>query len=252
MLCLAWCIGLESVQIWQPGEPQPAELLEALSGTGPAVSHGPFDRIIWQEKMVPAGWPPIPLERWSDTSARARAYRVPAGLEKAAERLELRHRKDKAGKNLIRRASDAARGRKPLTDAEWVSFLEYCKADVEVARELDQRLPELTETDRQMFELDARMNDRGLPIDLDLVRALSAVHDAENERLNARIGQITEGAVTSPTQVGRLKCAHTHTPVVEKWLNARSGLTLSKRQRSLVPDIVRRPGRRGGALAPGV
>jgi hypothetical protein len=115
VLCLSWCMGQGLVQVWQPGEPAPAELLKALiSGAGPVVSHGSFDRIIWHEKMAPAGWPQIPIERWSDTSARARAYRVPAGLEKAAERMELRHRKDKAGKMLIRRAHAAAGGSKPL------------------------------------------------------------------------------------------------------------------------------------------
>jgi DNA polymerase len=222
VLCLAWCVGRGDVQVWQPGESPPAELLDALiGGAGPVVSHGSFDRLIWQEKMVSAGWPQIPLERWSDTSARARAYRIPAGLEKAAERLELRQRKDNAGKDLIRRATTAARDGKPLTDAQWVSFLDYCKADVEVARELDQRLPHLTGADRQMFELNERMNDRGLPIDLDLVRALGAVHDSENERLNARIAPVTDGEITSLNQTARLL----------GWLNAhQSGLANLRRE----------------------
>jgi DNA polymerase len=142
-------------------------------------------------------------------------------LEKAAERLELRHRKDKTGKALIRRASAAARSGSPLTDAEWAAFLAYCREDVEVLRELDQRLPELSGIDRQMFELDARMNERGLPIDLDLVRALSAVLDAENERLTLRITQLTKGEITSPTQTARLLA----------WLNVRhAGLANSQRE----------------------
>ncbi len=184
VVMLAWCIGVGPVQVWQPGERPPADLMAALvDSAGPVISHGPFDRIIWHEKLVPLGWPVVPLERWSDTSARARAYRVPAGLEKAVKRLELKHQKDPAGKPLIRRVNAAAMGSKPLTDADQAAFLDYCRRDGEVLRELDQRLPELTGTDRQMFELDAKMNQRGLPIDLDLVRQLSEVHDAENARL---------------------------------------------------------------------
>jgi DNA polymerase len=209
---LAWCIGLDPVQVWLPGDPLPPELLDAITeGGGPVVSHGPFDRIIWQARLVPLGWPVVPLERWSDTSARARAYRVPASLETAARRLELVHQKDPTGKSIIRRATLAARGGPPLTGAEQAKFLDYCRQDVEVLRELDRRLPELTDLDRQVFELDMKMNDRGLPIDLDLVRKLSGVHDAQNAHLRARMAPLTDGAVTSPTQTARLLT----------WLNAK-------------------------------
>jgi DNA polymerase len=221
VIMLAWCIGLGPVQVWLPGDTPPAELLDAVTeGAGPVISHGAFDRIIWYAKLVPLGWPVVPLERWSDTMARARAYRVPAKLEKAAERLGLKHRKDTTGKAIIRRANVAAMGGEQLTDAERAAFIDYCRQNVEVLRELDQRLPELTDFDRQVFELDTKMNDRGLPIDLDLVRALSDVHNAENPDLIARMELLTDGVVTSPAQERRLLA----------WLNA-NGAGLANLQR---------------------
>jgi len=87
VIMLAWCIGVGEVQIWWPGDPMPAMLRQAVNRGAVLVSHGAFDRIIWDAKLVPVGWPAVSVERWSDTSARARAYRVPAGLKKAALQL---------------------------------------------------------------------------------------------------------------------------------------------------------------------
>ena len=55
-------------------------------------------------------------------------------------------------------------GGKPLTDTEQAAFLDYCRQDVEVLRELDRRLPELTGADRRMFEL-TRTDERPRPAD---------------------------------------------------------------------------------------
>jgi hypothetical protein len=110
VLLLAWSVGIGEGQVWRPGGPAPRALLEALKAGGSVVSHGAFDRMVWEAQMVPLGWPAVPAERWSDTVARCRAYRAPASLEKAAERLELGFQKDPAGEALIRRATEAARG----------------------------------------------------------------------------------------------------------------------------------------------
>jgi DNA polymerase len=201
LLMLAWCVGTDPVQVWWPGQPVPRKIAATIGWNAVNVSHGPFDRIVWETKLVPLGWPRVPSERWSDTSARCRAYRVPARLEKAAERLELGCRKDPAGIRLIRRATEAARGGAPLTAGELEQFNVYAAQDVEVLREIDRRVPELSDSDSIAYQLNARINERGLPIDLDRVRGLAAVLEPENQRLTERMQSLVG---LNPTQDRRL------------------------------------------------
>jgi DNA polymerase len=202
VLLLAWCIGMGDVQVWRPGNPMPDALRQAVGTGAVLVSHGPFDRIIWHEKLVPLGWSAVPLEQWSDTSARARAYRVPASLEKAALRLVLRHQKSGEGKALIKRAAAAIQGKEPPpTIDEMNSFDRYAAQDVETLRELDRRLPELSVLEKRVWLLDAKINARGLPLDLDTVRRLHAVLVTEDARLTARMQELCK---LNPKQVQRL------------------------------------------------
>jgi DNA polymerase len=182
-LVLAWCVGTGEVQLWRPGDPIPAALIAAIETDSVVVSHGVFDRLVWNAKLVPLGWPEVSVERWSDTMGRCRAYRAPAKLEKAAERLELGWQKDPAGKVLIRRATEAAKGGRPLTHEELVAFDNYARTDLEVLRELDRVLPELSPQERAAYLLTETMNARGFPIDRKLVPGLWGLWQAEDARL---------------------------------------------------------------------
>ena len=201
MLMLGWCIGIGDVQLWWPREPIPPAILAALEAGGVLVSHGPFDRIVWDAKLVPLGWPALPVERWSDTSARCRAYRVPAKLEKAALRLELDHRKDCAGRALIRRATETAQVKGRRSTSRSRPLATYARGDVEVLRELDRLLPELSPDEHAVWLLDAKINARGLPIDLDTVRRLQPVLADEDKRL---VSQMQRLCALNPTQTNKL------------------------------------------------
>jgi DNA polymerase len=54
-------------------------------------------------------------------------------------------------------------------------------------RELDRRLPELSDLERSVWLLNEQVNARGLPIDLDTVRRLGAVLTEEDVRLMAKM-----------------------------------------------------------------
>jgi DNA polymerase len=199
---LAWSVGLGEGQVWWPSQPIPAALIQAIKAGATAVSHGAFDRLVWEAKLVPLGWPTVPAAQWSDTSARCRAYRAPAKLEKAAERLELGARKDPEGKRLIKRAIDAARGGPPLSADELRGFERYVRGDLAVLCELDGAVPELSTQERAAYLLTEVMNARGIPIDRKLASRLWTLWQEEDAWLRARMESLVG---LRPTQREKLK-----------------------------------------------
>ena len=157
MLCCAYAVDDSPVQLWTPGDPVPAEFIEAAHNpTWIVVAHNDqFETAIEQLLLAPRySWPSIPLERHRCTMAMALAAGLPARLEHGRGRAGTRNRKDRC-----RRAADAAdvkaaprRTRTKIPDqVYWFDdqerldrLYDYCRQDVEVERELYERLPPLS------------------------------------------------------------------------------------------------------------
>src|SRR5215472_9459332 len=205
VLCWSWALDDGPVQIWWPGDPQPVQLIEAISAGCRVMAHNfQFDATIWDRHMVPLGWPAIPVERWSCTSFRCSLARLPAGLEEAAKALDLAP-KNLAGRKLVLSLTKRDLAANPLTDEEREQVAAYCKQDTQLCRLIDRRLPEIPDAWRDVFGLCHVLNERGWPVDMDAVNRLIAVRDAENIRLNAEFVALTEGELASAYQVKRLK-----------------------------------------------
>ena len=80
----------------------------------------------------------------------------------------------------------------------------YCARDVEVERELYNRLPPLSADEQALWQLDAVINARGFFVDLDLAEAARKIVLAEQAAIDAEITTLTGGAITSINQVARL------------------------------------------------
>lgn len=157
-----------------------------------------FERLIWTKVCK---WFPItPHEnQWDCTAARARALAIPGSLDGAAEAIGLGIRKDPRGRELIELFSkpQIKRGKNlgriyPHERAEdFEDFIDYCKQDVEVERKLDKILPPLPEIERQAFMLDYRINDRGLPVNMELVDKAAGFVEEYTETLVKRAVEIS-------------------------------------------------------------
>jgi DNA polymerase len=213
VLNLVWAIGQDEPQIWSPfdedAEEIPQALLAALllKGVRFCAHNFAFDRAIWNEHMVGRyEWPEILLERWSCTAFRARLARLPSGLDAIGKILDLPHQKDAAGHKLIRRITKMANPIDEMTDDDWDQLESYVLQDVRALRALDQMLPEIPEQWQSIFELDARINERGFPADLAAVERLILVRDAEQRRLEKEFRDLAgNGELTSPRQVAKLR-----------------------------------------------
>ena len=81
-------------------------------------------------------------------------------------------------------------------------FSEYCATDVLGEVVLDEALPDLIPRQRRMFLLDMAMNDRGLPIDIPLVRKALKVVKSLEEDIGRRVSALTGGL--KATQVAKM------------------------------------------------
>ena len=158
----------------------------------------------------------IPTSRIHDTMVQAMSHGLPGALGTLCEILGLPSdkAKDKDGKRLInmfckplgknRKARRATRETHP---EEWQRFLNYAASDIEAMREIMKRMPmvNMMPTELALWQLDQKINDRGVAIDMELVHAAIKAVDLAQIDLAAQTLSMTEGAVGSTTQTAAFR-----------------------------------------------
>jgi DNA polymerase len=144
----------------------------------------------------------IPISRWICTASLARAASFPGSLELAAEAL-LGSRKDMDGRRLMLKLSKPSKNRPALIGAsptETSRLWEYCDQDVRVERDLFLALPPLTDFERRVWELDQKINRRGVRVDTELVKAAITLDEKLQKEVKAETKRLTNGRLDSPSQ----------------------------------------------------
>jgi len=228
--CMAWAFEGEEPELWTPhveenyGCSDPnceghgdAGLRERivehiLSGGEIRAWNAQFERVIWNEIMVKRyGAPPVKLEQWVDTAAEAAALSLPRALEDAARVVNSAHKKDTKGHNLMRRMSRPRSYAEDGTPVWWdepeklQQLYEYCKQDVRTEMAIAAKLRRLTPHEQRIYWLDQRINDRGIQLDVPLVRAARRIVDIGVERAEDELARITAGNVASVTNHADLR-----------------------------------------------
>lgn len=157
----------------------------------------------------------LPPEEWEDTMILAAMNGLPLSLDAAGAALELRDQKIREGTALISyfckpcRPTIAnggrTRNRPEHAPDKWERFKAYCKRDVEVEQAIYRRLRSFPVTDfeRKVWALDARINERGVRIDTGLVEAAIAQNEAFTTRRMAEMRRLT--GLENPNSVAQLK-----------------------------------------------
>jgi DNA polymerase bacteriophage-type len=208
ILCFGYRVGGVD-HSWDPtmNSRDPLERLAA----DPAVAFvcfGGFEPAVWSKIMVERhGFPLIPTQRWVDLRATASCFALPRSLDKALAALGLPIEKDKAGQRLVRSLSrlDRKTGAYPELTPEIVArVVEYNRSDI-VALEAMRRqgLGLLATPEQAVWELDQRINARGIAIDVDFVQAAKRIADQAMDEAIEEFARLTEGV--SPHQVQKIR-----------------------------------------------
>jgi DNA polymerase len=216
IMVAAWAIDDGPVTVedlmdddWRPMDPS-YELRRAIAAADEIVIHNSsFDRTVvgraWSELQVR-----IEVERVHDTMVRALAHGLPGSLDKLSSIFQLGDEaKDKAGKELIQlfckprpKNNKIRRATRATHPEKWAEFLRYAGSDIVAMRALYRKLPRWNYrgSERALWELDQRINDRGFRADLELAAAALRTVRVEQGRLKEQVQELTDGFVQKATQ----------------------------------------------------
>ena len=195
------------------GEQIPDEIIAALSDASVTkwAFNAMFERVCLSnflgEWLEPEGWHCTMV--WSATLG------LPLSLESAGAALGLEKQKLIEGKDLIRyfcvpcKPTKANGGRTrnlPGHDpVKWERFKKYNLRDVETEMQMQKRLSSFPVPDAiwEEYQIDQEINDRGIGVDMELVRQAIAIDVRSRERLTAAMQKLTE--LENPNSVQQMK-----------------------------------------------
>ena len=157
----------------------------------------------------------IPPESWHCSAVQAAMLALPRSLEDVGRVLGLDEQKMKEGKELIKyfcvpcKPTKANGGRMrnlPCHAPEkWELFKTYCKRDVDVEKSIRRKLHNfpIPESEMELYRLDQRINDRGVLVDMELVRNAVSCERLHKEIVTKRAYELT--GLENPNSVAQLK-----------------------------------------------
>ena len=220
------------------GEELPPEVMEALYDPGviKTAFNAPFERTTIG-KYFGRYCPP---EQWDCTLVLASSCGLPLNLQGVSDALGLGEEKGKMkiGKDLVRffclpckpAKKNGMRTRNlPGADPDkWALFKEYNKRDVEAENEIRRRLlrwrPDRSE--HELWELDQRINDRG--IGADLILAENAIRIGGDYKARLMQEAVELSGLENPGSVAQVKA----------WLEEQEGITVSSLNKKVIADVV--------------
>ena len=195
------------------GEQIPDEIISALSDASVTkwAFNAMFERVCLSnflgEWLEPEGWHCTMV--WSATLG------LPLSLESAGAALGLEKQKLIEGKDLIlyfcvpckpTKANGGRTRNLPGHDpVKWERFKKYNLRDVETEMQMQKRLSSFPVPDAiwEEYQIDQEINDRGIGVDMELVRQAIAIDARSRERLTAAMRELTE--LENPNSVQQMK-----------------------------------------------
>lgn len=208
---VAWAVDDGPVETWDAANtPMPAALLAAAKACTVVKAHNAqFD-----ETVVTHGLPDLAAAlrgKWHCTMVQAMRHGLPGGLDKLCKIFKVDEGEAKIdGHALVMLFCKPGKGGKRNTKAthptEWRNFLRYAGQDVVAMRVVGKKLPTWNETpfEQALWQLDQRINRRGIAVDVPFAEAAVRATATEQKRLSARTLALSAGSLDRTTQRDKL------------------------------------------------
>ena len=202
LLCLTYAFDDEEPRIWWPssGEAFPTDVAEHIRAGGQLRFHNAgFDRLIFWYVICPDYGVPEPrLQQFYCTAAQARANCAPGSLEDVGRFAGADMRKDHKGSALIRKLCIPRADGKFNDDPALMHELgAYALQDVRAMRAFSKAMRPLTQQELQDYQINERINDRGVLVDVELAQAAQRYAATELQEIQHRVVELTAGRITS-------------------------------------------------------
>lgn len=240
ILCMAYAIGDRPVQIIKYKEDF-SELYtyfrEVTAGRMVCTAFNAyFERCMFRfavprlKLMNPGAstiiWQP---EYWQCTMAKSNQAGMTGSLDVVCQLLKMKDVKDREGKRIMMKMCKPRKPKKKELeqfrvdqglagldpDAEMILWHEtpedfetlynYCKQDVEVERGVDRRLPRLPDLEQKIWQIDQRINDTGVPVNMVNVSKAIILMEKQKIKANNQMQILTEFRVDAVTKVAGIK-----------------------------------------------
>ncbi len=228
------------------GESLPYEVMDALQDPKVLkIAHNAtFERVCFSNylrrlgKLQEGQW--LDPYQWLCTMVQCYRCGLPGKLEDAGAVLGFEKQKMTEGKNLIKifclphKASnggllgEASERVMPEDRPEdWETFKRYCIRDVEVERNIEKATAwyKVSDFEQRLYAIDQTINDRGVAVDLDMVRQAVRLYTTHKAKLNVKAAKLT--GLSNPNSNAQLK----------GWLNEVAGLDIESLNKNSVQDI---------------
>ena len=217
------------------GEKLPADVMKAL--TDDSVIKTAYNAVFERTCINKYFGLSLKPEAWRCTLVQASMLSLPLSLEGVGAALHLDKQKMGEGKDLIRyfcmpckaTKSNGGRTRNLPADApdKWELFKTYCIRDVDVEKQIRQKLLKFPISDREqeLYCMDQRINDRGIMVDTELAENAIACDLLYKETATKKAYELS--GLENPNSVSQLK----------GWL-AEKGIEIDSLAKKTVEELV--------------
>jgi len=181
ILLFAYAFDGEAVQVvdFASGGTLPPEVIRAL--TDSTIVKTAFNANFELTCLRGYGYA-VDVSQWQCTAVHASMLGLPSSLEAVATALKLTEGKMSEGKNLINYFSKPCKPTKvnggrtrnlpEHAPEKWATFIEYCRRDVEVEREIKRKISffQVPPKEWALWRLDQKINNIGVLVNLTMVR----------------------------------------------------------------------------------
>lgn len=202
--------GLEPGSRFDVGRAPPALLAGLLADKSVKIAahNNQFERTMlgWPGSAIAQryGLPDFDASRAVCTMARAAVYGLPHALEGAAKAMGTSPKRE-VGVAEMRYFSKPRKNGTRATPTEepdrYIQLALYCLDDTRAERDLDRVIPQITAEEQKVYELDQRINRRGVLVDLESVNNMRFLIDTYKLQLAEFCRKATG---LNPTQTGKL------------------------------------------------